>query len=113
MPPADAPIVIGLTMFFELLGAAVFVPTAQNIFSDRLLHNVAKFAPEVDPAAVLDHGAGKMSDAFDQSSAAVVQSFMLALRDAFALVLGCGGATFVMSVLIITNSSISRRGSSR
>ena len=112
LPPADVPAVIGLTIFSELSGAALFVSVGENIFTNRLLQNVARLAPDVDPAAVLAHGGGNIGDAFGQSSTAVVESFMLALKSAFALVLGCAGMTVALSILIITVTWLSRGGSS-
>lgn len=42
--------------FMQTLGGIISVSIAQNIFSNRLIANVRKVAPDVDPAIIQDSG---------------------------------------------------------
>lgn len=60
-------------MFFKLLGAAMFVSVGEYIFTNRLLQSVVGLAPHIDPKAVLGHRAQRLSNAFGQCTAVVLQ----------------------------------------
>ncbi|EGE77149.2 major facilitator superfamily transporter [Blastomyces dermatitidis ATCC 18188] len=53
----DVAIGIVVAMFSQLLGGALFVSVAQNIFTNKLFTGIVSAAPEVDPTIVLREGA--------------------------------------------------------
>ena len=62
LPNADVPIGTAWIVFTPMLGGAVFVSTAQNVFTTRLLTNLLKVLPGLDPMMVLDAGATQLLD---------------------------------------------------
>lgn len=74
LPPADVPIGTALIMFSQTLGGALFISVAQNVFTNKLIQNLAA-VPGVDPAIVLKVGATSLQSAVsDQSLLPAVQS---------------------------------------
>lgn len=53
----DVPSGTAIVMFSQTLGGAVFVSVAQNIFQNQLLHNLHTYAPGVNAAMLISHGA--------------------------------------------------------
>ncbi|OJD09930.1 hypothetical protein AJ78_08851 [Emergomyces pasteurianus Ep9510] len=53
----DVAVGIVVSMFCQLLGGALFVSVAQNIFTNKLLKGIATAAPTLDPTIVLHAGA--------------------------------------------------------
>lgn len=54
---ADVPTGTSLLIFLQTLGGALFVSVGQNVFTNELISNLAKYAPAVNPAIVLEIGA--------------------------------------------------------
>lgn len=61
LPLKDVPTGTAMSMFFQTFGGALFVSVGQNIFNNRLLTEVTKYAPEVDPTVLLHVGATDLS----------------------------------------------------
>jgi len=53
----DVPIGTSVIIFVQTLGGALFVSVAQSIFSNKLVENLKKFAPQIDPQIILNTGA--------------------------------------------------------
>lgn len=53
----DVPIGTALIMFMQTLGGALFISVAQNIFTNRLVTNLARYVPNLDATIVLRTGA--------------------------------------------------------
>ncbi|OAX78955.1 hypothetical protein ACJ72_06733 [Emergomyces africanus] len=53
----DIAVGIVVTIFSQLLGGALFVSVAQNIFANKLVHGIVTAAPTVDPNKVWHEGA--------------------------------------------------------
>jgi len=53
----DVPTATAITNFCLTLGGALFISVAQNIFTNRLLTNLATYVPSLDPKIVLSTGA--------------------------------------------------------
>jgi MFS family permease len=101
LPLEDIPAMIGLTMFFELAGGAVFVSAGQAIFANGLLQAVAEKAPTLDPLEVFHYGALNIKEGFGSLANAVLDSYMSGLKDAFIMMVVCAAATALLSVVVI------------
>lgn len=99
--PEDITSIIGMTMFFELLGGVVFISTGQALFSNGMLYSLRKLAPELDGKYVIDAGPLRIRDSFGSNVSAVLLSYMDGLKYAFALGIACGAATVFLSVLVV------------
>ncbi|KAH8799051.1 major facilitator superfamily domain-containing protein [Xylogone sp. PMI_703] len=54
---SQVPLGTSLVAFVQTLGGALFVSVGQNVFSNRLVQDLAKYVPDVDPNIVLNTGA--------------------------------------------------------
>src|ERR1700733_3338185 len=54
---SQVPIGTSVIVFVQTLGGALFVSIGQNVFSNKLLENLAKYAPSIDPSVILKIGA--------------------------------------------------------
>jgi EmrB/QacA subfamily drug resistance transporter len=88
LPAADVPVGTAVVMFAQMLGGALFVSVAQNIFTNRLIKNLVEARiPGLNPAIVVKIGAtelqahltaaqkGPVLEAYND---ALVQTFYLA-----------------------------------
>ena len=83
----DAPIGIAAVVFAQLVGPSIFVSVAQTVFTDRLSHDLALYAPGVDAGALETMGLGDLTKhlgsprniagALESYDKAVTQTFVL------------------------------------
>ena len=81
LPKADIPIGTAIMMFSQTLGGAIFISVAQNVFTNRLLHNLREVLPTLNPEMVLSAGATLIKDVVPEQYLAGVQT---AYNDAIA-----------------------------
>lgn len=90
---ADVSIGTAMVMFVQILGGALFVSVAQNIFTNKLVENlVALEISGLDPQTIVNSGATSVRDLVDSSRLAeVLSAYNLALVETFkiALILSC------------------------
>lgn len=65
LPLADVPIGTAIVMFAQLLGGAIFISVAQNVFTNQLLNNVISAVPGINPEQVLSTGATSLATQID------------------------------------------------
>lgn len=84
----DVAVGVAINMFTQLLGGAIFDTAAQNVFTAKLLEDLPKLLPGVDPATIVASGATDLKNLvpLDQVAAlltvyndALVQTFLVAL----------------------------------
>jgi hypothetical protein len=61
LPLKDVPTGTALVMFMQTFGGALFVSVAQNIFNNRLISEIPKQAPGIDPTIILHVGATSLA----------------------------------------------------
>lgn len=101
LPATDVPSATAIAMFSQTLGGAVFVSVGQNVFQNRLAHNLMVEAPGVDIPGLLGSGAamirqivdprdlGRVLDAYND---AIVETFYVGVAVG---VLSLAGAVFI------------------
>lgn len=62
LPLKDVPTGTALVMFMQTFGGALFSSVAQNVFNNRLISEIPKFAPTVNPQIILHVGATSLKD---------------------------------------------------
>ena len=77
----DIPTATAIVNFSMTLGGALFVSVGQNIFTNRLLTNLAVSVPSLDPATILSTGATSLRNAVDS---ATLPGVLSAYNDALA-----------------------------
>ncbi|KAJ5280674.1 hypothetical protein N7478_006046 [Penicillium angulare] len=93
----DIPIGIAVITFAQSLSGSLFISIAQNVFQNRLVASVTKYAPMVSPQAVVDAGASHLSHRFSPEALpvvlyaynrAVMQTFYVAVAAATLSLIG-------------------------
>lgn len=80
----DVPIGVALMMFQQMLGGAIFVSVGQNLFDSKLLTEIVKSVPGLDPQDVLNAGATNLKALIPlQYLPAVLVVYNDALRQVF------------------------------
>ena len=74
LPLKDVPTGTALVMFMQTFGGALFVSVAQNIFNNRLISEIPKQAPGVNPQIILHTGATSLKDQIPAHLLAGVQT---------------------------------------
>ncbi|KAG9785692.1 MFS transporter, partial [Aureobasidium melanogenum] len=74
LPLKDVPTGTALVMFMQTFGGALFVSVAQNVFNNRLIDEIPKYAPGIDPAIILHVGATSLKDQVPAALLAGVQT---------------------------------------
>ncbi|KAK6082380.1 major facilitator superfamily transporter [Seiridium cupressi] len=98
--PEDIAVVTAVILFFQLATGAIWVSAAQAVLSNRLIAVLKELAPNLNPADVLAVGATELRNVFHGADLDhVLQSYMIGLKDAWAMSIGLGGMTFLASFL--------------
>ena len=63
LPLADVPMGTSIIVFTQILGGAIFISVAQNVFSNQLVANLRTAVPNLNPGIVLQTGATNLKDA--------------------------------------------------
>ncbi|KAF7588998.1 hypothetical protein BBP40_004929 [Aspergillus hancockii] len=61
LPPTQVPIATTLVMFSQIFSASLFLSFSNTIFTNSLTTLIPRYAPLVDPQAVIDAGATGLS----------------------------------------------------
>ncbi|KAF4920327.1 Efflux pump aflT [Colletotrichum viniferum] len=91
----DIALATSVLVFLQSLGGTVFLAVAQNIFSSRLVAELRRNVPNVNPAVVINAGASglvnSMRKTYPDSVDGIIESYNRALQNVFliATVLGC------------------------
>ena len=98
LPRKDVSIGAALAQFFQLLGGAVFISVANNIFNTQLEHNLATI-PGIDVRSVATEGATTIKDMVPaELLPQVLMAYNDALRAAFYLGTALASATVLGSL---------------
>ncbi|KAH8651346.1 major facilitator superfamily domain-containing protein [Xylariales sp. PMI_506] len=78
----DIPIGTSVVIFVQTLAGAIFISVSNNVFDQRLIAELAKRAPAVDPAVVIANGASNIQEAMNRVYPEYVSQIMLAYNAA-------------------------------
>lgn len=88
-------------MLFQLLGGAVIVSVAQNVFSNELLKKVTAAVPSINPASILNAGATDLKNVVAKGDlAAVILAYNDALTTTFYVAVAMASLSILGSSLI-------------
>lgn len=106
LPANDVPIGTAIMMFAQTLGGALFICVAQNIFSNKLVSNIAAaHIPGIDPISVISLGATEITTHLKGEALALVQvAYNNAVTNAFYVSAALGAASIIGAVLMPWNS---------
>ena len=101
LPLADVPIGTSYIMFVQMLGGAMFVSVAQNIFQNKLVTNLAAAVPGIDPAFIASVGATQLRTAVkDSDLAAVLVEYNSALDSVFQVAVALGSLSIIPALFM-------------
>lgn len=99
--PADMSSVTATVFFFQTIGGAFSVSAAQSGFVNRLVSELRKTAPEINPQVVIGTGATQIRHAFPANQVpAIVSAYMSGLKVTFALAVALVGFTCLVVVFV-------------
>lgn len=93
----EIPTISAIILWFQTIGAAIWVSAAQAGFTNKLLERLPVEAPNVNPAIVLMIGASEIANVFTGDDlAGILESYMAGLKVAFAMTIACLGTVAVV-----------------
>jgi MFS transporter, DHA2 family, glioxin efflux transporter len=100
--PTDLSSATAMLLFFQTLAGAIFISVAQSIFSNELVHSVAKNIPGVNPGQVVATGATDIRRVFGPEMAPqIIASFMSALKNTYILAIAMAGMSALVAIAIV------------
>lgn len=106
LPATDVPSATAIITFSQTLGGAVFVSVGQNVFQNRLVHNLLKDAPGVDVPRIIQAGATMVRKIVDEKDLhSVLTAYSHAITQTFYVGVAMGalsiGGTAVVQWLSV------------
>ncbi|KAM3502074.1 hypothetical protein MY10362_005101 [Beauveria mimosiformis] len=96
--PEDISASTAIILFFQMTGGAVCISAGQSAFINRLLYYLKSIAPGIDAARIVTIGASDLRSQVSSSDIDfVLQAYLGALKDTFALGVGFAGCAFLAS----------------
>ncbi|KIX09628.1 uncharacterized protein Z518_00709 [Rhinocladiella mackenziei CBS 650.93] len=96
--PSDLSSVSAVILFWQTIGGAVFISAAQAGFANKMLEELPKRAPNVNPALVIATGATDLRKVFNaEQIPGILSAYMEGLRVPFAIAIACACVTFLIS----------------
>jgi hypothetical protein len=95
----DIPIGIAIITFAQSLSGAIFISVAQTVFENRLVASISRYAPKVNPSALIEGGAANLSQRLSKEvlpsvlyayNIAVTQTFYVSVTAALLSFVGAG-----------------------
>lgn len=105
LPQEDIPIGSATVMFFQSLGGALFISVANSVFQNGLTSAIQSNVPDVDAQTIVRAGATALRGVLAQMGKinelpAVVEAYMVGLRDAYRVSLALTCAAFVAALFL-------------
>ncbi|KAL9063117.1 MAG: hypothetical protein Q9157_008409 [Trypethelium eluteriae] len=97
----DMPSGNAITIFFNTLGGAISVSAVENIFLNKLVQEVPKYVPGLDPTLIINSGATHIRDIVTPAQLpGVLYAYNKAITTAFILGVVTGGLCFFFSLFV-------------
>ncbi|KAL9090876.1 MAG: hypothetical protein Q9165_005084 [Trypethelium subeluteriae] len=97
----DMPSGNAVTIFFNTLGGAIAISAVENIFLNKLVQGVPKYAPGLNPAIIINSGATHIREIVTPTQLpGVLHAYNQAITTAFILGVVSGGLCFFFSLFV-------------
>lgn len=103
IPPTMVPISMALVAFSQTFGGSVFLTIGETILSNSLVTNLAKYAPDVDAAAIVAAGASGVKQVVGNNPKQLEETltaYAKSINNIFYFVVGASGLMFCVSWLM-------------
>ncbi|ORY11320.1 major facilitator superfamily domain-containing protein [Clohesyomyces aquaticus] len=98
--PEDVSSTSAVVFWFQIIGGAFTLSSAQTAFINKLLRTLAKTAPEINPGKIILTGATQIREAFPKDVVpVVVDAYMDGIKVVMAIVTAIVGFSFLLSFL--------------
>ncbi|KAH8655792.1 putative MFS transporter [Xylariales sp. PMI_506] len=98
VPPSQIPLAMGIMVFFQNLGSAVWLAAAESIFSNGLRELILQDAPGVNPELIIVAGARSFRQLVTGNSLiGVVQAYATSIERVMFLGIAVSGMSFVFA----------------
>ncbi|KAK7732978.1 hypothetical protein SLS57_000922 [Botryosphaeria dothidea] len=92
----DTSTATAMALFFQTIGGALSVSAGQSLFQNRLLALIARYAPDLDPHAVIAAGAKDLDKSFEGAQLdAILRAYVGGFKWAFIFATACGAAATI------------------
>nr|BAZ95831.1 MFS transporter cpaI [Curvularia pallescens] len=99
--PEDLPAVTANLYFFQTVGGAFTVSSAQAAFINQALDNLRTTAPEIDSSKLITTGASELRKVFTEAEVPIViEAYMHGLKAAFAVSIAFCGLAFISTLFV-------------
>ncbi|KAK7888430.1 hypothetical protein LTR67_008776 [Exophiala xenobiotica] len=96
--PSDLSSVSAVMLFFQTIGGAIFISAGQSGFTNKMLQEIPKRAPGVNPALVIATGATDLRKVFNaEQLPGILSAYMEGLRVPFAIAVASACVTFLIA----------------
>lgn len=110
LPLKQIPTGTALVMFMQTFGGALFVSVAQNIFNNRLITELPKQAPGIDPEIILHTGATSLAKSLPANLlAGVKEAYNTALTETFYIAVAMACLMVIAAVFVEWKSLKARK----
>jgi hypothetical protein len=96
----DIPIGIAIVTFSQSLSGALFISIAQNVFQNRLVENLAHYAPTLDPMVIIRGGAANLADRIPLNLQSVLFAYNIAVTQTIYVSVGTAALSFLGAGLV-------------
>ena len=101
VPKVDMAMATSLLSFCQMLSGAIFLAVGQSVFQNQLVQNVREQAPTVDPAFIVQIGAGMLRENLSKDvMPAVLRAYNAAITQTFYVGVAMAALAVVGSVFI-------------
>lgn len=104
LPDVDVPVGTAMIMFSQMLGGALFISVAQNVFTNKLRENIVALVPSIDPAIIINTGATQLKSAINNIDSgllpAVLTAYNKSLTSTFYVTVATGALSIFGAVLM-------------
>ncbi|KAF3391573.1 Efflux pump roqT [Penicillium rolfsii] len=100
LPLKDIPIGIAIVTFSQSLSGALFISIAQNVFQNRLIENLARYAPALDPMVIIRGGAANLADRISVNLQSVLLAYNIAVTQTMYVSVGTAALSFLGAGLV-------------
>jgi hypothetical protein len=103
IPPTMVPVSMALVAFSQTFGGSVFLTISETILTNSLTTNLAKYAPDVDAAAIVAAGASGVKQVVGNDSTKldeVLTAYAKSISNIFYFVVGASSLMFCVSWLM-------------
>ncbi|OKO89569.1 hypothetical protein PENSUB_13635 [Penicillium subrubescens] len=100
LPMKDIPIGIAIVTFSQSLSGALFISIAQNVFQNRLVENLAHYAPTLDPMVIIRGGAANLADRVPLNLRSVLFAYNIAVTQTIYVSVGTAALSFLGAGLV-------------